>query len=501
MKRTTNRWVLLTVGLSLAACDADEVDLEEGGVDLDDDSDDDDSDDDDSEGDSDGDDSEDDDNDADDDDSDDDDSDDDSETDDSDDDDETESSDAGAVDGGASEASESGSDAGADAGIEAPPSRDWRGGLVVNGDYVSISVSVVDTEAEVLSEVLISSGSMAPELNLALSGDVVLPASATFGDEAVLIDRSNAVLTWVELGTAEVRAQLDVGPGFDSNPHDYLQIAEDKAYVARFAENGDPGQEDFDSGSDLLVIDPSIPEMVGSIDLTGIVEEGFPPGPEQMVYAGGQVHVLLVGLAPDFSDIATARLVSIDPELDEVTQTLTFDGMRNCGSLAVSPNGEQVAVGCTGFFRQDPADGWPDAGVVVLSVGSNLEEVTRFDSSLFQYCVDDACQNTQLSGLTWISDEYLAASTFGASFGGPNMDVNYPAMLVQLDVEAAEATTLLEAGAFDLGRPRCFDDACLVTDAANGLYRFEIGDDGLSESTLHSVDQTIGLPPRSLQRF
>ena len=43
--------------------------------------------------------------------------------------------------------------------------------------------------------------------------------------------------------TADVLAQLSVGTGFASNPHDYLEVAADKAYVTRYDSNPHPGSE------------------------------------------------------------------------------------------------------------------------------------------------------------------------------------------------------------------------------------------------------------------
>ncbi len=372
----------------------------------------------------------------------------------------------------------------------------------VHSAYTSISVSVVDTDAKVLSEVLISAASEDPKLNEAFSGDIVLPKSDLFGDEVVLIDRSNSVLTWVELDTTDVRAQLDVGPGFDSNPQDYLQVAKDKAYVTRFAENGDPGMEDFDSGSDVLVIDPSKPEIIGSIDLREAMDEDFPPAAEGLVYAGGQVHVLLSGLASDFSDIAAARIVSIDPEEDEIVNVLKLEDMRNCLSAVLSPSGEHLAVSCTGFFGQDPADGWPDSGVVLLNVGKQLEESATFGADFFQYCEDDECQSAQVTGVAFASDELLAVSTLGAIGAGEDEDISYPAMVFELNLEEEESKLRHEGGAFDIGQPVCFENACLVPDAAGpGVLKFDVEDAELDPGKLQSVDEKTGLPPRHLQRF
>jgi hypothetical protein len=93
-----------------------------------------------------------------------------------------------------------------------------------------------------------------------LSSDVAVPSTLLSGPEIVLIDRFPAsVLTWVDVESASVRAQLDVGS--KTNPHDYVPLSEHKAYVTRF------GASDG-VGDDVAIVDPSVPALVGSIDLS-----------------------------------------------------------------------------------------------------------------------------------------------------------------------------------------------------------------------------------------
>ena len=45
----------------------------------------------------------------------------------------------------------------------------------------------------------------------------------------MVINRSPAAfITWVDLETATVRAQLNVGTGFEANPYDYIPLTTDK---------------------------------------------------------------------------------------------------------------------------------------------------------------------------------------------------------------------------------------------------------------------------------
>jgi hypothetical protein len=379
---------------------------------------------------------------------------------------------------------------------------------VLNNAYMgSISVSAIDTSAKVLSEVLISSAATDPKLNEAFSGDTVLSGSDALADELVLIDRSNAVVTWVNPETAKVRAQLDVGPGFDANPQDYLQISPDKAYVSRAGENGDPGLEKFDSGSDLAIIDPSVPTLIGSIDLRPAMDKAdgaVLPAPQGIVYAGGRVHVLLAGLALDFSEIAPARIVSIDVKTNEIVQVLKLKSMTNCLSAVVSPSGTKLGIACTGFFLQDPTDGWPDSGLVMLDVGTKLTEVGRFASDQFQHCLGQVCYNTQVNGLAFFSEELAMVTTHGTSFGGPNMGIAYPSQVFAVQLPEVTTRAIHEADPYTLGSPACFAKACVVPDAAAGtpgVLKFDVKGKDFGPGKLSAVDGKTGMPPRQLQRF
>jgi len=83
----------------------------------------------------------------------------------------------------------------------------------------------------------------------------VLPATRPASGEVVLIDRFGTnVLTWVDAASGDVRAQLSVGTGYESNPQDYLEIDERYALVSRYGQNQNAGRQPFDRGGDVLVI-------------------------------------------------------------------------------------------------------------------------------------------------------------------------------------------------------------------------------------------------------
>jgi hypothetical protein len=132
----------------------------------------------------------------------------------------------------------------------------------------SANIGVMSLTGQVLSPSVLSTASHAPGLTAALGGDLAFASTFSSNTEVVVIDRHpGGVLTWLDLRTATVRAQLSVATGFPANPHDYVPLSNDKAYVTRFDANANPGRQVYDAGSDVLIVDPSTPAIVGRIDV------------------------------------------------------------------------------------------------------------------------------------------------------------------------------------------------------------------------------------------
>lgn len=376
---------------------------------------------------------------------------------------------------------------------------DPRAYLVVATDYQSTSVGVVDAAGSVQSPTLIASSSAAPGLSTALSGDVVPPSSRQPGAEAVLIDRAQNVLSWVDVASASVRAQLNVGTGFAANPQDYLALSADEALVPRFAQNPEPGREPFDTGSDLLVIDPRTPAIARRIDLSSALdgeEPGFLPRPSRVVLAGGLVRALLLVGSEDFR-FGSSRVASIDPQSDRIVSVLVLEGLTNCSNVALSPDGSRLALGCSGSFAQDPALGFPDAGIVLLAVGDELVETRRFPAS--------ALGGEQIGSVSFASERVLAFTATGR-YTSDQSALAAPDALRVLDLETGSASEPLvstEVSAFSLGDVRCAPTlgVCLLADAeAEGglLRRLALEGGTLVEAGRTELGDSSGLPPRFL---
>ncbi len=378
-----------------------------------------------------------------------------------------------------------------------------RGFAVVSSDFQSTSVGLVARDGTVLVPSLLSSGSAAPELSAALGGDVVLPTMAPGGDELVLLDRYPAsVITWVDVRSATVRGQLSVATGFLSNPHDYVAMAPDRAYVTRFESNAAPGSEPFDAGGDLLELDPDGLAIVGRIPLEPALEgePGAPlPRPDRAVRVGERILVLLGGYSADFCASAAARLVAVDPQAAAIEETLVLGGVHGCSGLALSPDGSELALACTGEWN---CDGVPDpagSAVVRVRTAPPLTELGRTAAA-------ELGEGPVGMSVSYASPSRLVFTTLGR-FG----DAATPALddaLVELDLDdGTHHTRLRSAGTpFTLGDVSC--DArcgvCLAADAGRDggvLQHFVVSDSGLGEPTAIALGDGIGLPPRHVATF
>jgi hypothetical protein len=377
-----------------------------------------------------------------------------------------------------------------------------RGVVVVNTDYSGSSVvSLLSNSGEVTSPAFIGSGSVAPGLSAAFSGDVVVPTMRLPGSEIVLIDRKVSVLSWVNLATSEVRAQLPVRTGFLSNPHDYVPYSATKAFVTRYEPNLDPGKEPFDLGNDVLVVDPEAAEIIGSIDLMsalGGAPAGFYPRADRALIAGGKLRVTANAMNADFTRNIDSRVVTVDPESGAMEHVFVTEGLHNCSGIALSPDGSRLAVTCSGRFGEDPSEGFPRSGVVILAVGDELTEVQRFTAKEWG--------TEQITGAEWTSASTLLVSTAGRFAAEVVPDT---LRLLDLDSGVLEKPPVVQSNkdAFVLGGAQCDlpSKTCFVPDAGTDrgvLHQLSIESGGaVTVERAIKIDTGTGLPPRYLGAF
>jgi hypothetical protein len=371
--------------------------------------------------------------------------------------------------------------------------------LVVLSDFLSTQVAIVGLDGRTLSESLISTASLeGSPLSFPLSGDVVLPSSRPASGRAVLIDRYGTnVLTFVDPESAAVLAQLAVGTGFDSNPQDYVELDDTRALVSRFGQNPVPGEQDFDAGGDLLVIDTRAPAILGRVELSRAGE--LPARPSGITPLGDTAIVSLGRMSFDFKTTDDAELVAIDTSTLSVDYRLELEGLKNCGTLSRSPSGTRAALACSGAIdREGVLENLSESGLVLFDTTLNrLREIARFSA------VGLANEPIQ-SGVEFASESALLLKTQTA-YGGTKHN-----RLLLFEWELGVVTTLAQArpDADGAGKgvvfggmlcaPGC-GDVCLLADGDRGeLSRFSFAT-GLAETLPPlRVENDVGLPPRQV---
>ncbi len=376
-------------------------------------------------------------------------------------------------------------------GIEPPPlDRDHpncgRGIAVLNTDYQSTSVSLLDRSGEVLSPSFISSASASTGLSVPLGGDVVLPTETASEGELVLIDRSPVgVLTWVDFRTARAR-QLSVSSDSPANPHDYATIGPAEAWVTRFAPNA----------SDLLLVDPRGPAIAGELALApamaGTPSEYF-ASPDHAVLVGRDLYVLLEGYRADYTVSVESRVARIDTSTRELVSVQVLAGMHGCGGFALSPDRSELAVFCSGEFRGTSNPALDSSGVVVLSV-PDLGETHRFSA------VALGGEPVSFSG-SFVDDERLLLVTQGRF--ADRQQAAQADRLLELELATGAFRTLLESAAdpFTLGDVSCPGDCglCFAADAGRRVvHRLRVEAGSLVHDGQITTDDRIGLPPRRI---
>ena len=379
-----------------------------------------------------------------------------------------------------------------------------RGLVVVQTDYQSSNVSLLDFEGKVLSESLVSSSTESSGFGVLLSGDVVTPSSPQNGPEIVVIDRYPAgVLRFVELATARVTAELSVATGFRANPQDYLPLAPERAYVARYEANPNAGRQAWDAGGDVLVVDPSVPAITGRIELSAALAgepSKFSAHPARLRNVAGRVFALLAAYADDYSSGTSSRLVELDPQTDSLLSTLVLDGLRGCAALAVSPDERELAVGCTGDDLRSTQPKLEHSGLALIDLEGAPRLAKRFDAIE----LGDAPVGF---GLDYAASKVLLFSTLG-HFDDSGAPVAQDALL-RLDTASGQVEPLLQSAGepFTLGGARCAVSCgvCFAADAkraGGSVLRFPVDTAGnLAAPMTIRAETRVGLPPRYLGAF
>ncbi len=260
-----------------------------------------------------------------------------------------------------------------------------RGIAVVHSDYQSSSVSLLDRDGNLVKDGCFNSGTGGPGLSMTLTGDVALPSQIASGSTVPIVDRGNATLTWLDAATCAPLRQMSVGTGFAANPHDYVELAPDKAYVPRYQPNGSatPAANDFDDGNDLLIIDPGKGTIVGRIDLVPFAPAGVLPRADRALLIDGKVYVSLNAADAKFSKYSIGRIVMVDPSTDQVVASIDIPGAKNCGAMTYLAGEKKLLVACGGDYGAGAAQAASSAIVTLdMSVSPPVVTATLTAASL-----------------------------------------------------------------------------------------------------------------------
>lgn len=371
----------------------------------------------------------------------------------------------------------------------------------VASDYASSAIGILDAEGDVLREAWIDSGTIAPRIVPAVSGDVVLGSTPLAPCVLTVIDRSGTdVLTFLDACAEDevVLGQLDVGPTFYANPQDAIAIDDTRALVSRSEPNRRPDAPELERGNDLLVVDWRAPRILSRIDLGPLDHvdgERAYARPERLaLLENGAARVVVAGLARltgSFSAgpgaVALIDLATLEP------RALELEGLANCREVDAVPGAPEAAiVTCNGASFGTATDRREGAGLVALALDAagevRVEAIWR------------ARDHRELPVFnTWtvpLSDARVVTVAMGDAGGGPHDAAGVLALEggVSPFVTAGEAFALGD-GAFDPQR-----DLLLLPDArAGAIRRFAM----TSARELEPADVSAcrALPPRELRRI
>jgi hypothetical protein len=363
---------------------------------------------------------------------------------------------------------------------------------VVCSDYTSTNIAIANPDGTSASGSFVSSGSAPLGLALPLSGDVDVPLVAPPSGRVVLLDRYGTnVITWMDLAKAAVLAQLPVGTGFQSNPHDYIEVDATRAYVSRYGTNPAPGQMPFDQGGDLLILDTAKYAITGRIAMPE-EDPALQPCPDTMTWLGKDVVVTLGRFSADFSMVGDGRFVGVSPSTDAVVWTVNVSGLQNCGRLALSPAGKVAALACSGL--EDPTTGTydPSHSDVVLYDATQTPPVETRRLGLGAKLGSGLQPQISFAGETTL---------VGLTYGG---NATAGDTVFAVDTSSGAVTMLGSATmAYVLAGLRCdpgCSDVCVLGDAQKSvLRRWQVADGGtFTPMDDVDVDPTVGLPPRDV---
>ena len=368
---------------------------------------------------------------------------------------------------------------------------------VVSTDYYSSAIALLDEDGALISEAWVDSGTVAPRIVAALSGDVALPTRGIAPCTLAVIDRFGTdVVTLFDPCRGALLGQVDVGSTFRANPQDVLLI-DGSLWVSR-AEPNLAASGALERGDDLLIIDRDSFRIRRALDLSALGEIGTPaiharPG-RMVLLASGTHRRIVVGLARaslDYRTSAEGAVAIIDPADDSVTR-LDLPGFAAC--FEVDPIGDDAAlVTCGGETFSSAEDRRARAGFAWLAIDS---EGSVSVSRIWRAAEHPDAPPLNAFAIPIDADHIVATATGDrapeladrVSLIGPGG--------VTTPVFEADAPFAIGDGAFDSTR-----GLLLVPDASAGTIRRFVPDTGdvMHEQSPVPSSPCRGLPPREVR--
>lgn len=383
---------------------------------------------------------------------------------------------------------------------------------VLSTDYTSTVLSLVDADGTVQTGEWLTSGTTAPGLTAALSGDVALPSTQEDGTFSV-IDRLNTDVITRFCADGSLIGQLRVAPaeGFSSNPQDTVILSPTEAWVSRYEWNADDAAAPEDRGTDLLGFNPSTMELNGErIDLssfnetiTGNNTETMAPAevfvvarPSRIAEASDHLVVGLERLPANlFGTIrgASAGTVAIVDPADGTVEGFELTGLKNCGAVtAVEGSDSDVIVACQGYSDigfTDAAGVRATAGIVRLSIDADgtATEVSRWAAA------DNADSVVALNNVVSLGDNIVVAYA-------PGDFATVTDRLFRIDLgDDAQSLVATGIGNYAMGRAALRDGTLWLPDSdgtmgtQRGLRRFDTTADFAEGEQVDLADDALGI--------
>ena len=370
-----------------------------------------------------------------------------------------------------------------------------RGVLVIDTNYESSNVSLLGVDGAVLSTSFLST------TNSQLSSDVAAPSMPVVGDDIVVLDRTFGIVTWANVKTANVRAQFHVdGDDLAKNPWDYLPISPEKAYVTRYDRVPGAGLH-----GDVIVVNPTTATVLSPVekripiaDKLALPKGEYAVHPARGVIIGDRAYLTTVIATLDY-EYSDSFVVVIDTKTDEIVAEKKLEGLHDCTGIAASPDGEELAVSCSGDLQADGDPSLTTAGVVLLN---------REDLSMNKlYPASALGGGVPAFSLSYADNRALLLPLLG------NVKNDLDDVAVAIDLDTGETREIHRAGPVQIGAVLCptrldgdpggaTPEACFITDAdASTVLRFPVKEGLFSDPKSTLVDDQRGRPPRYLGQF